>query len=1620
MRIKIFGWLLVGLSLLGRDGWAATSTLFNANFDACGSGALSSAAATAAGTLNTGTTVGTWSYAGTAGYGAVSAANAGDKAVAFDHNTTAQSGMTMMPANGVAAGSTYPVTVNDDAPGPNAVALFANFAGAGGFTGTNSTAINFKWGSYGNNSGASFKYAFVRGLDASGNEVFELLWYQGSTASICQILARSATDTWTTLNSYSAQPVIQGTVITTNFDPGAVNSVSASTEPSAEIQVGILLTNNQVTYTINGGTPNTMALNSGATSISKLEFSEVWNKTLVDGQNAGFWLDDVSAEANVAAPVVSADGFPARINLAKYQPVTTDSDNGVQNGSYLTDGLVTDTSSWISDNSGPHWAQVSFPFPVTVGSAQMVMGLDNVAPPQIFQLQYLTNGTWVGIAGTTVIGNTNKDVNLVFSAPATAAAFRFYDSFDGTVNLRELALYPPNGTNGFPFGTDFSLDVARKQPAQTTANTYGNWPLLANDGLVDSSSAWETTQVGNNSLQINLQFTNRIGSAHLYSGATGVPPLSDFVLQYATGSGWANIPGASVSGNTSSDLVIPFTTPVTTKQVRLVFTNNATSAVRELCVFPANNPAGYPLGTGIRNDTPVTAKYDTYSDSYYYLSNAVAAQAVTESNGVPVLGTAAVTDGLTQYQVLLNYDTGTYRLINRATGLCLAGAQLTTNAGAAVAEEVYSALPDQDWYVQSAGGNSVYFVNQFSGLALDAPGGALVQNVMTNSASQQWQIALAQIYPKKGLAGSGKNANLTFASHWTYGWWYYSGPNLPGVNYFPMDPDTWYRGSTLSVTNGNNGNLQGFLPQWRTANYSLYLMGFNEPDSVNQANINPTNAAIAWLNDQSLDLPLVGPACANVSGTWNPIFFGYITNWGCRVDYLPAHEYGSPSGGNSSCWVNPLQTAYNTWGIPMWLTEFSIVDWPGNQSWSEEDNYNALAEFLWRAESISWLRKYSLFVFTADANNPMAPNPWTATTPAPRSNAYDSSGNLTPFGELYAAWDDDANVETNKLYYVHNSGTRKRLQNTLGATADATDIRGTDFSTKWTLQPAGGANLYYLVSALDGRRLSYTSGGAVKLVASNITDSSVQWNLTANQYGWYFLDHPATGKRLQLAFNNSTGVATFSMVANTTTGAAVKWRFIVPLAPTVWTGTSNPFWTTPGNWDAQQLPQAGTPAAFTSQSTHNLTTTLSANYKLSSLTVTAPAGPVSIGGANTLSLGGGGFDLSAANQDLTVTAPLVLTANQTWNVANGRALRVNGGVTDNGSGVNLTVAGGGTVTLGGAASYTGDTIVNAGATLQVGAVNALPAGNGLGKVNVNGTLDLNGQAAAVNSLNGSGVVDNSAPGTASLTVGTDGSPANFNGTIQNSGGALNLIKMGSGTLTLTSANPYTGNTLINAGTLALNGSGDVAGSSNILIAGGATLDVSAKSSGFTLNGRTLGNSSVGAMLEGNSDCRMGGLSLVHDGVHPSLVQTNGTLTLSAGTMVTVNNTGAPLSVGTYPIIAAATAGSAGLVSGTLPPVTVTGNGAAGTAALQINANGGLDLVVTVATNPTSVHYQFAGNDLSLTWPVDHLGWIAQSNAIDIANTNEWHDIPNSQSGTNLVVPINPQTTNVFYRLRYPN
>ena len=262
-------------------------------------------------------------------------------------------------------------------------------------------------------------------------------------------------------------------------------------------------------------------------------------------------------------------------------------------------------------------------------------------------------------------------------------------------------------------------------------------------------------------------------------------------------------------------------------------------------------------------------------------------------------------------------------------------------------------------------------------------------------------------------------------------------------------------------------------------------------------------------------------------------------------------------------------------------------------------------------------------------------------------------------------------------------------------------------------------------------------------------------------------------------FNN--GDSRVNVNTGTAANAADRPKLNVTLlvtttaAPATWTGASSNSWTTAANWSPSGVPATDAPIIFNSSSTANLSTVLNQNFTVTSVSVASPSGAVSISGANSLNLGAGGFDLSAATQNLTVSAPVALGAIQSWNVGSGRTLGVNGAVSGN---FPLTIAGAGKVAL--------------------GASSILPSGASAGNLAVSGTLDLNGFSQSVNALTGSGTIDNTA-GSATLTLGNNDATGTFSGTIHNTGGTLAMIKTGTGTLNLGNANTFSGGVTLNGG-----------------------------------------------------------------------------------------------------------------------------------------------------------------------------------------------------------------------------
>jgi autotransporter-associated beta strand protein len=226
----------------------------------------------------------------------------------------------------------------------------------------------------------------------------------------------------------------------------------------------------------------------------------------------------------------------------------------------------------------------------------------------------------------------------------------------------------------------------------------------------------------------------------------------------------------------------------------------------------------------------------------------------------------------------------------------------------------------------------------------------------------------------------------------------------------------------------------------------------------------------------------------------------------------------------------------------------------------------------------------------------------------------------------------------------------------------------------------------------------------------------------------------------------------------------------------------------------------------------------------------------------------------------------------------------------------------GTLTLSGSNTYTGGTTIGSG-TLILSDEGTISSSSAL--VN-NGTFDISattlglsdnstfnsGFGTTVNNLSGSGIVT---LGSKTLSV-TENSNGTFSGSIQGIGA---LVKLGSGTLTLSGTNTYTGQTLIRDGTLALSASGSISSSSALVDNG--IFDVSAT---------TLG-AQIGA-LSGSGTITLGSqpLSVIQssNGIFSGLIQGTGSLTKAGSETLSLRGTntytgGTTVNEGTLNILA---------------------------------------------------------------------------------------------------------------------
>jgi autotransporter-associated beta strand protein len=178
-------------------------------------------------------------------------------------------------------------------------------------------------------------------------------------------------------------------------------------------------------------------------------------------------------------------------------------------------------------------------------------------------------------------------------------------------------------------------------------------------------------------------------------------------------------------------------------------------------------------------------------------------------------------------------------------------------------------------------------------------------------------------------------------------------------------------------------------------------------------------------------------------------------------------------------------------------------------------------------------------------------------------------------------------------------------------------------------------------------------------------------------------------------------------------------------------------------------------------------------------------------------------------------------------------------------------------TLGGNNTYTGATSISNNVTVRAGSSTALGNNSAVTLQGTGSTLDLNNNNLTIGSL-ASSVSSNVTLGNRTLTTGADNTSTSFAGVLAGSGGGL--TKTGTGTLTLTGSNTYTGVTTISSGNLSINATTAVGSTSGINLAdttaiiytgsAAATLDRAISVTGTTGSTGTIRNDGGALTLSG--------------------------------------------------------------------------------------------------------------------------------------------------------------------------
>ena len=262
---------------------------------------------------------------------------------------------------------------------------------------------------------------------------------------------------------------------------------------------------------------------------------------------------------------------------------------------------------------------------------------------------------------------------------------------------------------------------------------------------------------------------------------------------------------------------------------------------------------------------------------------------------------------------------------------------------------------------------------------------------------RQWVSLLALVLCLPGVAAEAPVAVKKGVGHWARhmpeavdalgcGWYYNWTPQ-------PFGEDRAIRAEFVPMI-WSDAHLKDRL-QEVAAQHATHLLGFNEPDGKDQANMTVARAVELWPQLMATGLRLGSPA-PTTGNRWLDDFMAEAQRRHLRVDFLCLHWYGDITANDPvGALRRYLQKYYDRYHLPIWLTEFSGADFSYHRRpTTVADNAAFARDAAAMLETLPFVERYA----------------WFSSTWEPKSKSYSAVGlydaklkALTPVGAAYRA-----------------------------------------------------------------------------------------------------------------------------------------------------------------------------------------------------------------------------------------------------------------------------------------------------------------------------------------------------------------------------------------------------------------------------------------------------------------------------------------------------------------------------------------------------------------------------------------------------------------------------------------